>query len=55
MEGDFFAVDALTGKQLWRIQTGAAIWANPVSYAMEGKQYIAIAVGGTMIAFNLGQ
>jgi len=39
MEGDFFAVDSVSGKLLWRIQTGGAIWANPISYMSEGKQY----------------
>lgn len=53
MEGDFFALHAETGTPLWRIQTGGEVWANPVSYAFEGKQYVAIAAGGTLIAFAL--
>ncbi len=53
MEGDFFALDALTGKLLWRFQTGGEIWANPISYQHGGKQYIAIAAGSTLIAFQL--
>jgi len=55
MEGDFFAVNAVDGKLLWRIQTGGAIWASPISYMSEGKQYIAVAAGGTMIAFSIDQ
>ena len=55
MEGDFFAVDAVNGKLLWRIQTGGAVWANPISYMSEGKQYIAVAAGSTMIAFSIDQ
>ena len=55
MEGDFFALDAASGKLLWRIQTGGAIWANPISYLSEGKQYIVVSAGSSVIAFSLGQ
>jgi alcohol dehydrogenase (cytochrome c) len=53
MEGDFFALDAVEGKLLWRIQTGGAIWANPISYLSEGKQYIVVSAGSSVIAFSL--
>ena len=53
MEGDFFAADAKTGEILWRFQTGGACYANPISYVSEGKQYIAIPSGGTLITFAL--
>jgi alcohol dehydrogenase (cytochrome c) len=53
MEGDFFAVDASTGKLLWRIQTGGAIWSNPISYLSEGKQYIVVSAGTAVITFSL--
>ena len=51
MEGDFFALDAVTGKLLWRIQTGGQIWANPMSYQFEGQQYVAIAAGSALLVF----
>ena len=51
MEGDFFALDAVVGKLLWRIQTGGEIWANPMSYMYQGKQYVAIAAGSALLAF----
>ncbi len=44
--GWFNAYDAKTGKVLWRFQCGAGVNAPPVSYAINGKQYIAVAVGG---------
>jgi len=53
MEGDFFALDAVSGKLVWRIQTGGAIWANPISYMSEGKQYIVVSAGSSVMAFNL--
>lgn len=53
MEGDFFAADAVSGKPLWRFQTGGEIWANPISYLSEGKQYVAIAAGSSIQVFGL--
>jgi len=53
MEGDFFALDAWNGKVLWRFQTGGEIWANPISYRSEGKQYVAIAAGSALMVFGL--
>ena len=44
-EGYLFALDARTGASLWRFQTGAAIDASPISYAVAGKQFVAIAAG----------
>jgi alcohol dehydrogenase (cytochrome c) len=53
MEGDFFAVDAVSGKLAWRFQTGGAIWSNPISYLSEGKQYIVVAAGDALMAFSV--
>jgi alcohol dehydrogenase (cytochrome c) len=53
IEGNFIAVDARTGKDLWHFQTGAAIYAPPVTYMLDGKQYVAIAAGADLIAFGL--
>jgi PQQ-dependent dehydrogenase (methanol/ethanol family) len=44
-EGEFKAVDARTGKILWRFYAGSGIVAAPISYAVGGKQYIAVSVG----------
>ena len=44
-EGNFFALDAESGKALWDFQLGGAIRANPMSFALDGKQYVAIAAG----------
>ena len=55
MEGNFFALDAASGKLLWRFQTGGAIYANPISYVSEGKQYVAIAAGSSILVFGLEQ
>ena len=53
MEGNFFALDAADGKLLWRLQTGGAVWAAPVTYINEGKQFVAVAAGSAIVAFAL--
>lgn len=52
-EGYFFALDAVTGKPLWRFQTGGKIIANPMSYLSEGKQRVAIAAGHALYVFGV--
>lgn len=45
--GRFNAVDAATGARLWSFQAGAGVNAPPVSYTVDGKQYVAVAAGGS--------
>ena len=52
-EGNLIALDAKTGKSLWRFQTGGTIASAPISYAVDGKQFIALAAGGVMYSFAL--
>ena len=52
-EGNFFALDAATGKPLWHFQTGGQITANPISFAIDGKQHIAIAANRVLYVFGL--
>jgi alcohol dehydrogenase (cytochrome c) len=47
------AVDALTGAPLWHFGTGQSIHASPMSYEVNGKQYIAIAAGTDLFTFAL--
>ena len=54
-EGNFIALDALTGKMLWRFQTGATIASSPMSYAIGGKQFVAIASAGVLYSFALAE
>jgi alcohol dehydrogenase (cytochrome c) len=41
----FEAVDAQAGNPLWHFNTGQSFSASPMSYAIQGKQYVAIAAG----------
>ena len=43
--GFFMAIDAKSGEVLWRFQTGSGINASPISYELDGKQYVAILSG----------
>lgn len=53
--GLFKAYDAKTGKILWQFQCGAGVNAPPISYVVNGKQYIAVAAGGnTQLDFKRG-
>ena len=52
-EGNFMALDAATGKILWHFQCGASVYASPMTYAIGGKQYVAIAAGSTLFSFGL--
>ncbi len=52
-EGYLFALDARTGKSLWRFQTGAAIDASPISYAVGGRQFVAVSAGNVVYSFAL--
>jgi alcohol dehydrogenase (cytochrome c) len=44
-DGEFAAYDALTLKEVWSFNIGAGIQAPPVSYSVNGKQYIAVLAG----------
>lgn len=47
--GDFAAYDAKSGEKLWRFNCGAGVNAPPISFAIDGKQYVAVAAGGSQI------
>ncbi len=47
--GDFDAYEAATGKKLWRFACGAGVNAPPITYAIDGRQYVAVAAGGSAI------
>lgn len=53
-DADFFeAADAKTGRSLWHFNTGETLHASPMSYAVNGKQYVAIASGSNLFSFAL--
>ena len=44
-DGEFAAYDALTGEKLWSVNTGSGITAAPITYAVDGQQYVSLLVG----------
>jgi len=44
--GTFYAYDAKTGKQLWSWQAPDVIYSAPITYMVNGKQYVALMVNG---------
>jgi alcohol dehydrogenase (cytochrome c) len=52
-EGNFIALDAASGKPLWHFQMGGAVYAAPMAFAVDGKEYVAIAAGSAVYAFGL--
>jgi alcohol dehydrogenase (cytochrome c) len=49
----FEAVDASTGRPLWHFNTGELMRASPMTYAVDGVQYVAIAAGSDVFSFAL--
>jgi alcohol dehydrogenase (cytochrome c) len=52
-EGNFIALDASSGKPLWHFQMGGAVYAAPMAFAIDGKEYVAIAAGSALYTFGL--
>lgn len=47
LHGDFRAIDAKSGNILWKRNLGSGIGAGPITYMVDGKQYVAVVVGRT--------
>lgn len=50
-EGHFFALDAASGKLLWRFTTGGQIHGGPVTFLVDGRQHVAVAAGQGLFVF----
>jgi glucose dehydrogenase len=50
-EGYLLALDARNGDLLWKIALGGQINAGPMTYAVNGKQYVTVAAGSSLFAF----
>jgi alcohol dehydrogenase (cytochrome c) len=54
-EGFFYALDARTGALLWKTPVAGIVQSAPMSYAVNGRQYVAISAGNTLYAYALRQ
>ena len=52
-DAGFAAVDAASGKRLWQFGTNLSWRAGPMTYSIDGTQYVAVAGGSNVIAFSL--
>lgn len=52
-EGNFYALDASTGRLLWQYDTGGMVRTNPISFSLDGKQHIAISARQKLFVFGL--
>ncbi len=52
-EGNLLALESRTGRLLWKFQAGSDINSSPMSYAIDGQQYIGLAAGKVLYTFAL--
>jgi alcohol dehydrogenase (cytochrome c) len=52
-QGNFIALDAETGRDLWHVPLGAPIRSAAISYSVNGRQFITIPAGGAIFTFAL--
>ena len=52
-EGHFYALDAKTGAELWKASLGGQIANGPITYAIDGKQYVSVISGNSLVTFAL--
>ncbi len=51
--GHFLALDQETGKVMWEVNLGSPVTGYPISYAVNGKQYIAVSTGNSLVSSGL--
>jgi alcohol dehydrogenase (cytochrome c) len=52
-DGNFYALDARDGKTIWQTNVGRSISAGPMTYMVNGKQYVSIQSGTSLFTFTL--
>ena len=52
-EGYFWALDARTGAELWRANLGGPVDSGPMTYSVNGRQYVAVSAGNSLFTFAL--
>jgi alcohol dehydrogenase (cytochrome c) len=52
-DGYVMAFDAKTGKNLWKLNTGNRLVSAPITYMVNGKQYVTMPSGGAILTFAL--
>jgi alcohol dehydrogenase (cytochrome c) len=52
-EGYFHALDARSGAVLWKTSLGGQVASGPMTFQVDGKQYITVAAGHSLFTFAL--
>ena len=52
-EGYFYALDGMTGAVLWKAMVGGQVAAGPITYLVNGKQYVSVPAGNAVFTFAL--
>ncbi|HMF75154.1 MAG TPA: PQQ-binding-like beta-propeller repeat protein [Bryobacteraceae bacterium] len=52
-DGDLVAFDAEAGKPLWHFNTGSNLHASPMTFSVDGHQYVTMASGTNLFTFGL--
>ena len=53
--GTVRALDQMTGEVLWEANLGSQVTGYPATYAVDGKQYIAVSTGGSLTLMGLNR
>ena len=53
LDQSFKALDDATGEVLWKAELGDLPTSYPISYSVDGKQYVAVAIGTPTVNANL--
>ncbi|MEE2638787.1 MAG: PQQ-dependent dehydrogenase, methanol/ethanol family [Acidobacteriota bacterium] len=53
VDGNLFALDAVTGDSLWHLTLGGPVNASPMTYAVNGEQHVTMTVGNVVYTFAL--
>lgn len=51
--GNFLALDSADGKTLWHAGSGSRITSSPITYQLDGRQYVVTSSGGVLFAWTL--
>jgi alcohol dehydrogenase (cytochrome c) len=51
--GNFLALDTATGKTLWHAGTGARMNTSPITYELDGRQYVVAGSGGVLFVWAM--
>jgi alcohol dehydrogenase (cytochrome c) len=54
-EGNFFALDARNGEFLWKVGLGGTVASGPMTFSLDGHQYVGVCAGNSLYIFGLPQ